>query len=286
MELVHIIFGTIILLLVVLVIVLLSKKGPILVSLLMMLPKDARDKVDKRTFARFISCVLANIIVCLAMMWFDLTIMITVYHWFTWLAVGLLITGLTLLVIIGLKNRERWFMVMERDLRLIKPSAKYYQSYLNAIAESESHFQFGNHIFFNPTDKDLFCAINDCELGINLKEGHVPSTYLWFVDGKEFIGMVNIRHQLTQNLFTYGGHIGYVIRYSEWNKGYGSKMLSLALDYCKQNLGIKKVLLTCHVDNIASKKVIESNGGILEDITEVTVDNEVFKIHKYWIIIS
>lgn len=44
-------------------------------------------------------------------------------------------------------------------------------------------------------------------------------------------------------------------------------MLSLAPVKAKQ-MGIKKVLITCDKDNIASAKVIESNGGKLENIIE------------------
>lgn len=46
-----------------------------------------------------------------------------------------------------------------------------------------------------------------------------------------------------------------------------------------QKLGIKKVLITCNQNNIASEKTIISNGGIFE--TLITVGEELMK--RYWI---
>ena len=62
-----------------------------------------------------------------------------------------------------------------------------------------------------------------------------------------------------------GGNISYVIIPSNRKKGYGTKCLNLALQKCKE-LGLKDVLISCSINNIASKKVIENNYGILRDI--------------------
>jgi predicted acetyltransferase len=42
-------------------------------------------------------------------------------------------------------------------------------------------------------------------------------------------------------------------------------MLKLALIECRK-IGLEKILLTCDTDNIPSNKVIQRNGGILENI--------------------
>ena len=55
-------------------------------------------------------------------------------------------------------------------------------------------------------------------------------------------------------------------------------MLRQNLINCKE-YSIEKVLVTCDFDNIASKKVIIANGGILEK--EMIVNGE--KIERYWI---
>ncbi|HWG62058.1 MAG TPA: GNAT family N-acetyltransferase [Streptosporangiaceae bacterium] len=94
--------------------------------------------------------------------------------------------------------------------------------------------------------------------------GLVPSTDLWWIDGAEYLGSLSIRHRLTRHLLEVGGHIGYDIRPSARRRGHATAMLASALPVVHA-LGIDPVLITCDEDNIASRKVIEANGGILED---------------------
>ena len=100
--------------------------------------------------------------------------------------------------------------------------------------------------------------------GIDLPPGWVPHTRLWYIqDSIRIIGSVDIRHFLTPDLEDLGGHIGYVIRQGERNKGYATSMLAEAIPEAG-NIGIKKLLITAAADNITSRKVIEKNGGVLD----------------------
>jgi predicted acetyltransferase len=94
--------------------------------------------------------------------------------------------------------------------------------------------------------------------------GYVPSTTLWWVSGDEYLGRLAIRHRLTPQLRDYGGHIGYDVRPSARRRGHATAMLAAALPRARA-LGIDPALVTCDEDNIASRKVIEANGGILAD---------------------
>ena len=111
-------------------------------------------------------------------------------------------------------------------------------------------------------------------------EGLVPSsTYLGVREKDNYIvGMIDIRHYLNEYLTQVGGHIGYGVRKTERNKGYAKQMLKLALEKCKE-LKIKKVLITCDEDNIASEKVILSTNAKLEDIRNVDGENK----KRFWI---
>ena len=111
-------------------------------------------------------------------------------------------------------------------------------------------------------------------------KGLVPSsTYLAVREKDNYIvGMINIRHYLNEYLTQVGGHIGYGVRKTERNKGYAKQMLKLALEKCKE-LKIKKVLITCDEDNIASEKVILSANAKLEDIRNVDGENK----KRFWI---
>ena len=92
----------------------------------------------------------------------------------------------------------------------------------------------------------------------------VPCTTLWYVDGDDFIGRLAIRHRLTPDLTEVGGHIGYDVRPSRRRQGNASRMLAEALPLAA-GLGIDPALLTCDDTNVGSWKVIEKNGGVLED---------------------
>ena len=94
--------------------------------------------------------------------------------------------------------------------------------------------------------------------------GYVPSTTLWWVDREEYLGRIAIRHRLTPQLRELGGHIGYDVRPSARRRGHATAMLGEALPIARR-LGIEAALVTCDADNVASRKVIEHNGGVLED---------------------
>ena len=49
----------------------------------------------------------------------------------------------------------------------------------------------------------------------------------------------------------------------------------------KPKLGLKKALVTCDKTNIASAKIIEKNGGVLEN--EIFVDEQAGWKKRYWI---
>jgi predicted acetyltransferase len=109
--------------------------------------------------------------------------------------------------------------------------------------------------------------------------GLARETRLWSVLGEEFIGRVDIRHSLVGNLMWYGGHIGYDIRPSVRRKGYGTQQLALALPYARA-LGIERALITCDDDNLGSIRIIEANGGILDN----KVDNgRNVLTRRYWV---
>lgn len=106
--------------------------------------------------------------------------------------------------------------------------------------------------------------------------GHVPSTILWVGgDGAdEYLGSLSIRHSLTPYLLEVAGHIGYSVRPSARRRGVATEALRLALPEAAA-LGLERVLVTCDTDNVGSAKVIEANGGVLEDVRGVK--------RRYWV---
>jgi predicted acetyltransferase len=95
--------------------------------------------------------------------------------------------------------------------------------------------------------------------------GYVPQTILWWVADDEYLGRVGIRHYLTDDLRRHGGHIGYEVRPSARRRGHATAMLSAALSLAAA-LGIDPAHIDCDVANVASRRVIEKNGGRLERV--------------------
>lgn len=115
----------------------------------------------------------------------------------------------------------------------------------------------------------------------NLPESYSPHTlYLAINDNNKIVGAIGIRWKQVPVLMTFGGLIGYSIRPSQRGKGYASEMLKLALEKFK-NTDIENILITCKDFNIASKKVIERNGGIFENTYNNADDGYTYL--RYWI---
>jgi predicted acetyltransferase len=165
-------------------------------------------------------------------------------------------------------------------MQLVKPTKEYADSWEEALIEFNLEGTGGFwKVPAEPTDIVSYIqTVEDHEQGVNLPEYWVPATTFWLIDNSRFVGHVNIRHELTKKLQQEGGHIGYAIRPSERRKGRGSEILRLALIEAKR-LELERALLTCDDVNIGSQKIIEKNGGVLQD----TIQYEGKLVRRYWI---
>lgn len=163
-------------------------------------------------------------------------------------------------------------------IQLVIPSEKYLKSYTEAFDEYTAA-RVSTYGMSDPRACDILKKHENYRLGRNLKPDRVPSDCYWLVDEEKdyFIGEIHIRHRLNEALSLRGGHIGYVIRCGEWNRGYGTHMLKLALEKAKA-MGLEKVLITCNDSNIASARVMEKNGCVLQD----KVQTEGGLTRRYW----
>src|SRR5665647_890151 len=166
--------------------------------------------------------------------------------------------------------------------KLIEPKLEMGKEYIDYIVEWEKS---GEKIIPYASRKSMASyegLINSWKTQTTNKayeEGFVPASLYFLVDeNMKIYGALHIRHELNDYLLSYGGHIGYGIRPSERKRGYATKMLSLSLPIVEK-LGIKKALVTCDKENIASAKTIINNVGLLEN--EVIEDGEVTQ--RYWI---
>jgi predicted acetyltransferase len=91
----------------------------------------------------------------------------------------------------------------------------------------------------------------------------LPGIRRWLWDG-EFCGVIGLRRQLgTEALPPHClGHIGYAVVPWKQRRGYATAALRQLLPVARAE-GLAYVELTTDPDNVASRRVIEANGGVL-----------------------
>jgi predicted acetyltransferase len=163
--------------------------------------------------------------------------------------------------------------------RLVPPDVRLRASLVDAMADFAAVTQMHGSGFWHlgqgvwpDTGEQGMAELVDLLRGFadparELDESLVHCDYLWITDGKpeQVIGFVAIRHTLNAFLLEEGGHIGYSVRPACRREGHATRALTLALDRAAE-LGIDRALVTCDDDNEPSRRTIERNGGVLEDI--------------------
>lgn len=162
---------------------------------------------------------------------------------------------------------------------LALPSVHYRDSFLAGAAEFEAEGRLDSTYsrslgydlktlekYFDQFVEDLVALGTPAQIA---RGGYVDQVF-WLIDGEEYIGQSSLRPELcTDYLITYGGHIGYSIRPSKRRRGYGRQILAFTLE-ASRKMGLKRVLVTCDSDNIASQKIIEANGGVFENVLKMS----------------
>lgn len=145
---------------------------------------------------------------------------------------------------------------------------------LQEIGPGENGFENRGYFVEYKNFQDYLKGNLEMSKGLNLMKDCVPQTIYWLFKDEKPIGVGKLRHYLNENLMKTGGHIGYCIRPGKRGFGYGNLILSQLLKKAKE-CGMNKILVTCTKENLASRKVIEKNKGVLKDIKD--------NICRYWI---
>ena len=156
-------------------------------------------------------------------------------------------------------------------LQLVRPQVTCAPSYLEAVQEFRDEARpLGQE---DPGTLPPAAFVAMLQRPLRNPDG-VPFSVFWLVDRGDFIGRLAIRHWLDAKYFRLGGHIGYVIRPSRRRQGFGTRILGLGLGRAGE-MGHRRVLVTCDAGNVGSRRIIEANGGQLQ--------NRIGDKLRYWI---
>jgi len=149
---------------------------------------------------------------------------------------------------------------LEQPPALVWPTTAVRESYL-AGERADCLLRGEPTDWLGPASQD-FATFVAQRRGVRIR-WRVPSTVFWYVSGEHYLGTLVIRHRLTADLAQAGGHVGYHVVAPWRRQGHATRMLAAGLSEC-QRLGLKRVLLTCAVDNEPSRRVILANGGVAD----------------------
>ncbi len=99
--------------------------------------------------------------------------------------------------------------------------------------------------------------------GIDLPDGHVPSTVFILEDQDNYVGIFNFRHYLNDFLKNNAGHVGYGIRKDYRKKGYATQGLALLIETIKPLIIEDEIYISVNKNNIHSLRVQLNNNAYI-----------------------
>ena len=172
------------------------------------------------------------------------------------------------------------------ELRLVLPTLEYGEQ---VMAFKQECLDIGSSMDgcgplrrSNTAAEWLEDALSDTDPA-TLREGRVLATNFITVRQSDntLVGMLQVRHTLNDYLRQFGGHIGYSVRPSERRKGYATEQLRQGLLWCREELGLDKVMITCYDTNEPSRRTILKAGGIYEGTAPEPDTGR--KLERYWV---
>ena len=89
--------------------------------------------------------------------------------------------------------------------------------------------------------------------GEELSEGSPQTSTYFCIQNNEIIGAIRYRHSSNEYIERVIGHVGYETKPTARGKGVAQVMLN----WVQQNILSTSIIVTCEIDNVASRKVIE-----------------------------
>jgi len=144
--------------------------------------------------------------------------------------------------------------------RLILPTNKYRDQYIEGIKELLKESSCPTHRKHEIDHFDVY--LQETKNARRGKTVGTSRTEYWLMSRENYVGKIQIRHIPSGRYLNLKSHIYYEIRPSFRNKALGNRILGLGLIKAR-TIGIKTLIIICKENNLASKKIIENNGGVL-----------------------
>ena len=163
-------------------------------------------------------------------------------------------------------------------MKLETPQEKHKKAYEKIIEEWQkvesiqdtSPFSFSKNFDFENFLKEIKKYLNKDEV-------NVCTNTFFLIEKSDIIWIIDIRHHINHPILIESGwHIWYWIAPKFRRKWYATKILELWLIEAKK-FWLEKVLITCSIDNIWSKKVILKNWWVFERLTKD------WKMNRFWV---
>lgn len=152
---------------------------------------------------------------------------------------------------------------MKTDLKLVKITEKLSDKIYDMFQEIPYQEPTQDKNIANGLSRDDFrkyCVILEmASKNILLNYINPKTTYYVLFDKDEPIGWFLLKEEKLQNAVKHAGHIGYTIRPSKRNMGYGTIGLKMIVQKAKE-LKYKRVCITTDDNNFASIKMLKKNG--------------------------
>jgi len=142
---------------------------------------------------------------------------------------------------------------------------------------------------FGPlTDGELSLVIDEHLRGRRAMEA-IPAYKFKIIRNSDqvWVGDIDVRIGLTDNLYKFGGQIGYGVHSQFRGKGYAAKAC-LLIRHVALSHGVDELWITCNPENLASRKTCVAIGARLIDIVDIPPHNELYargdrkKCRYYW----
>lgn len=138
------------------------------------------------------------------------------------------------------------------------------------------------------TDGELSLVIDEYLHGRRAMEA-VPAYKFKIIRNKDqqWVGDIDVRIGITENLYLFGGQIGYGIHPQYRGNGYAGKSC-LIIRQVALSHGVDELWITCNPENIASRKTCVAIGAKHVDTVDIPPTNELYargdrkKCRYYW----